>query len=199
MTGFEVYKTYLALKQHFTKQNYDYIKYNGKVRANEKSFEERRDRYFFKKLAVKYADDEILNYFVSNFISNPKGYLRSFSDDIYTQWKIHQESFAYKFRQDIHLLLDDYSAPYQLAFDEIFTVEEGQHTKLIRHYLANEISLETLVVFEACLGFVKDFDKVLTDPIWKDIRMKVLKYLPFIKLDCNVYRTSILSTIGNKL
>ena len=199
MTGFEVYKTYLALKQHFTKQNYDYIKYNGKVRANEKSFEERRDRYFFKKLAVKYADDEILNYFVSNFISNPKGYLRSFSDDIYTQWKIHQESFAYKFRQDIHLLLDDYSAPYQLAFDEIFTVEEGQHPKLIRHYLANEISSETLVVFEACLGFVKDFDKVLTDPIWKDIRMKVLKYLPFIKLDCNVYRTSILSTIVNKL
>ena len=40
MTGFEVYKTYLALKQHFTKQEYDYFKYNGKVRANENSFEQ---------------------------------------------------------------------------------------------------------------------------------------------------------------
>ena len=48
MTGFEVYKMYLALKQHFTKSDYDYFKYEGKVRANENSFEQRRDRYFFK-------------------------------------------------------------------------------------------------------------------------------------------------------
>ena len=53
MTGFEVYKTYLALKQHFTKTDYDYEKYRGKVRASEQSFEQRLDRYFFKKLAVK--------------------------------------------------------------------------------------------------------------------------------------------------
>jgi len=53
VTGFEVYKMYLALKQHFTKDNYDYVKYRGKVTASEKSFEERRDRYFFKKLATK--------------------------------------------------------------------------------------------------------------------------------------------------
>ena len=32
MTGFEVYKMYLALKQHFTKPDYDFWKYNGKVR-----------------------------------------------------------------------------------------------------------------------------------------------------------------------
>lgn len=55
MTGFEVYKMYLALKQHFTKEKYDFYKYNGKVRANEKSFEESSDRYFFKKLATKYS------------------------------------------------------------------------------------------------------------------------------------------------
>ena len=90
MTGFEVYKTYLALKQHFTKQEYDYFKYNGKVRANENSFEQRRDRYFFKKLATRYPSKEIVGYFVANFISDPKGYIGSFSRDGYTKWKIHQ-------------------------------------------------------------------------------------------------------------
>ena len=35
MTGFEVYKMYLALKQHFTKEKYNYHKYHGKVRASE--------------------------------------------------------------------------------------------------------------------------------------------------------------------
>ena len=87
MTGFEVYKMYLALKQHFTKENYDYHTYNGRVRASETSFEQRRDRYYFKKLATKYDRKEILNYFVANFIVDPKGYIKSFSDKNYEQWK----------------------------------------------------------------------------------------------------------------
>ena len=77
MTGFEVYKMYLALKQHFTKEKYDYHKYRGKVRASEDAFEQRHDRYFFKKLATKYSDPEILDYFVANFVSDPKGYIKS--------------------------------------------------------------------------------------------------------------------------
>ena len=119
MTGFEVYKMYLSLKQHFTKPDYDYYKYNGKVRANEKSFEQRQDRYFFKKLATKHTGNKLLHYFVANFVNNPKGYLRSFSEDIYTKWKIHQESFKYKFKQDVNLLLDDNQFPYQIEFEII--------------------------------------------------------------------------------
>ena len=90
MTGFEVYKMYLALKQHFTKPDYDYFKYRGKVRANEQSFEQRRDRYFFKKLATRYSNDEVMDYFVANFVNDPKGYLQSFSKDIYTDWKTNR-------------------------------------------------------------------------------------------------------------
>ena len=32
MEPFEVYKLYLAVKLHFTKKDYDIIKYRGKVR-----------------------------------------------------------------------------------------------------------------------------------------------------------------------
>ena len=53
MTGFEVYKMYIALKNHFTKDTYDYVKYRGKTRATEKSFQGRNDVYFFKKLGTK--------------------------------------------------------------------------------------------------------------------------------------------------
>ena len=149
MTGFEVYKMYLALKQHFTKQDYDYFKYRGKVRANEKSFEQRRDRYFFKKLATLVSDDEVLSYFVANFVNDSKGYLQSFSKDIYTDWKINQESFTYKFKQDVNTLLDDYQTPY-IKHLKNYLLESG-HPPIIKHYLAGNISIETLVVFEKCL------------------------------------------------
>ena len=199
MTGFEVYKMYLALKQHFTKEKYDYHKYRGKVRASEDAFEQRHDRYFFKKLATKYSQQEIVDYFVANFIFDPKGYIKSFNDDVYRNWKVNQESFSYKFKEDVYLLLDEYDYPYQDYYDRVFSIKHGKHPKLLKSYLAGEISLETLVVFETCLGFVKDFDRVLTDPIWKEVRMKIIKYQPFIALDCNVYRGTILDTIATKV
>ena len=33
MTGFDCYRTYLAFKNHFTKDNFDYFKYGGKTNA----------------------------------------------------------------------------------------------------------------------------------------------------------------------
>jgi len=198
VTGYEVYKMYLALKQHFTKQDYDYFKYRGKVRANEKSFEQRRDRYFFKKLATLYSDTEILSYFVANFVFDTKGYIQSFSKDIYTTWKINQESFTYKFKEDVNTLLDDYQTPYADAFEKLFTVESG-HPPIIKHYLAGNISLETLVVFEKCLGFISNFDKKLNDPIWKEVKIKTLKYKPFLNIDCQSYKKVLLETIRTKL
>lgn len=199
MTGFEVYKMYLALKNHFTKLDYDYVKYNGKTRASEKSFEGRNDVYFFKKLGTKYSEAEALGYFVSNFVNDGKGYIRNFSDDIYKKWKIHQESFTYKFQQDVNLLLDDVSAPYEETFQTIFTSRKGQHPPILQRYFAQEVSLETLVVFETCLGYVNDLDKILTDPIWKEVRLKIIKYQPFLSIDCKKYKRITLETIRTKL
>tara|TARA_B100000073_G_scaffold305479_1_gene274701 strand:- start:612 stop:1211 length:600 start_codon:yes stop_codon:yes gene_type:complete len=199
VTGFEVYKMYLALRQHFTKDSYDYVKYRGKVSASEKSFEERRDRYFFKKLATKYDGQKMLDYFVANFIADPRGYIKTFSDGNYESWRINQESFSYKFRQDVNLLLNDYESPYQDKFDKIFEVQSRQHPALLRHYFSGEIKLETLVVFEICLGFVSRFDNVLNDPIWKETRNLILKYKPFLKVDCTKYKAEILTVIRTKL
>ena len=65
MTPFESYKTFLAVKNHFTTDNYDYIKYNGKVGARQSSFETRKDKYQFYKLS-KHKDP--LKYLVANFV-----------------------------------------------------------------------------------------------------------------------------------
>ena len=59
MTPFDVYKTYLAFKNHFTKENYDYFKYCGKSRASLDSFHKRKDRYFFERTSRQKNDEEI--------------------------------------------------------------------------------------------------------------------------------------------
>lgn len=64
--GFDVFKTYLAVKNHFT-TDYDYNKYGGRVTAKLESFTKRPDRYFFHKLSKRYNQRDILDYFVANF------------------------------------------------------------------------------------------------------------------------------------
>jgi hypothetical protein len=63
-TPYEAYKTFLAVKSHFT-TSYDYIKYNGKVSASQHSFEVRKDKYQYYKLS-KHKDP--LQYLVANFV-----------------------------------------------------------------------------------------------------------------------------------
>ena len=68
MAPFDAYREYLALKNHFTKDSYDYHKYCGKTRASLQSFYKRKDRYWFEKISRQKSDDEVRDFFVSNFV-----------------------------------------------------------------------------------------------------------------------------------
>ena len=63
MMPFDSYKTYLSLKNHFTKDNYDYFKYCGKSRASIQSFYKRKeikDLLAYFRLVINSQDDEAL-------------------------------------------------------------------------------------------------------------------------------------------
>ena len=66
---FDAYKQYLSLKNHFTKEKYDYHKYCGKSRATVQSFYKRKDRFWFEKLVRNKSDQEVIEFFISNFIT----------------------------------------------------------------------------------------------------------------------------------
>ena len=61
--GYEAYKKYLAIKLHFTKDEFDFFRYGGTTKAKFETFTKRNDRYFFVKAARKYGD-ELTDYFV---------------------------------------------------------------------------------------------------------------------------------------
>jgi hypothetical protein len=45
--GYEAYKKYLSIKLHFSKDEYDFFKYNGETNAKYETFIQRNDKYFF--------------------------------------------------------------------------------------------------------------------------------------------------------
>ena len=175
--GYEAYKKYLSIKLHFSKDEYDFFKYNGETNAKYETFIQRNDKYFFVKAARKYGDN-IVDYFVSNIISNKSSYIKDMNQEAYLDRQKRIDGLTYYFERDIEQLM----RKSEQNFDKIFKVTRGQHPILIKTYLAKRISIETMCILQNMLNYVKKFDKTIKDTIiWPQLKTKIVKYGPFIK------------------
>ena len=178
----DAYRCYLALKNHFTKEKYDYHKYRGKVRATNAAFYKRRDRFWFEKFARKKNDKEVEEFFVSNFIysTDPAtmwiGEMIKEGEGRYIDWKKKIQSLSYIFKEEVNTLFE------QNKVNEVFDCSKG-HPLILRSYLGGKTSLETLVICDRIFEYRKDFDKKLNDPVWETVSRKIKKYTPFINID----------------
>ena len=184
---YEVYIKYLALKSHFSDLNYDYFKYNGKVKAWRSTFDTRKDKYFFYKLSKK---KDPIEYLVANFIGSNDFYIGNIradeSDQIYMDYKKRKESLSYIFKSDLSKMKEN--------FNDNIVVPDNEHPYLLRLYMRGDISLETLTLINKCVNIFDYWDKELKDDImWPDIKLKAVKYDPFMSVDINKYREIILS------
>ena len=185
---FDTYKAYLGLKNHFTKEKYDYVKYCGKSRASIESFYKRRDRFFFEKISRQKNDEEVIDFFVANFVScdDPQslwvGEIMRNGEDNYTNWKRRTQSLSYVFKEEIGNVFSGKD------FDKMFEIKGTKHPDIVKEHLQGNISLETFLILEKILGFKKDFDKKLGDPVWKFLSLRMEKYNSFLNIDVFRYK-----------
>jgi|TARA_B100000085_G_scaffold125729_1_gene114381 hypothetical protein len=193
MDGFEVYKTYLALKLHFSKDNYNFFTFNGKSRASVQSFEKRKDKYFFKKLGTKYDKTEIVNFLVSHFIIDGNCWIGNISvnkSKTYSEWKNKQQSMSFVFTNEMDALSD-----IQQDFDSLFKVTNGQHPIILKEYLAGNVSLESMVILQKLINYVPYFTSKISEPIvWPEVKKLVVKYEPFLSVDKPKYKRILINT-----
>ena len=179
VTPFNVFCEYLAQKSHFSNVNYDYFKYNKKVRASLTSFNKRRDKYWFEKTSRKYSDEEVVDFLVSNFAlsDNPQnlwiGEIINSGERTYTEWMRRQQSLSYLFKEQSEQLLSNNK------LKDVLSCSKG-HPILLKKFLGGEINLETIVIFDKIFSYRKNFDKKLDDPIWETVSLKIQKYSPFL-------------------
>ena len=183
----DAYRCYLALKNHFTKDHYDYIKYRGKTRASNAAFYKRKDRFWFEKFARQKNDKEIEEFFVSNFIysTDPStvwiGEMIKEGEGRYQEWQKKVQSLTYVFKEETESLFEN------KKIDDMFDCSKG-HPPILKIYLRGDISLESMVIYDRILGYGKDFDKRLKDPVWETVSRKIKKYSPFLNIDVSRYK-----------
>lgn len=174
--AYKTYIDYLALGRHFT-TDYDYHKFNGKIKAKPETFKTRKDVFFFYKLSLEPHRHEIM---LSNMVKNPKIWSRDLIDpqakEVYMEWKKKIDSLSYVFSSELSKL--------KPIFKENFVVENGGHPYLMSLYLQKEISLETFVILSQLTKVLDYWEQNIIDRFLScDIIKLCRKYYPFLDID----------------
>ena len=198
MDEYSVYKMYLALKLHFTTDQYDVIKQKGRIKASRQAFAKRKDIFSIRKVSKTYSDEEVANFLVANFTSGDRwgGLFDAEANERYTEWQKKVQSLSYVFTNDLDALMEELEAENK-TFDDAFTIAKTQHPYIIKAFLRKTITLETLVILEKINPFLDKFDTDLsTDIMWPDISRLIRKYKPFLQFDKEKYSAILRRRVG---
>jgi len=186
MTGHEFCAVYLAIKLHFTNENYNYHLGSGRSKIGIEAFEKRKDKFQFHKLARTIKDEDVVPFLVANFVHNVNTWTRNLVSNqcqaVYLDWKRKMESLSYTFENDFRKIMGDNSSPKDLTAK--FSVIDGEHPHVLRMYMQDEISLETLVILNKLMSFIPRWNNSITDTIvYPKIALLIRKYENFISVD----------------
>lgn len=182
MNAFETYQEYVAIKSHFTVENYDYFKYNGQTNLSLESFECRNDKYQFQKLSkLRNPKDYLIANAAAGNIQWPGEIVSEKGYDNYIDWKRRRGSQTYLFKQNLGEL--------DTNFSENFACKNGQYPHLLMLYKRGKITLETLTIMDEILNFIPFWNKKIKDTIiWPDLYLLIRKYKPFVSFDKEIYK-----------
>ena len=186
MQGLDCYRTYLAMKQHFTNPNFDFFEYNGKVKASEKKYQERTDFYFFETMARKLSDQEVKEYLLASFVSSTDpqkvwiGDIKRSGKDSWLAWQKQRQSEQYFVGEDLDRLARCMEEE-GYTFNNLFETLDG-HPPTLRLHIKGGLSLDTLIILDMVLNFMPQWDKKFRDPLWESLSFKVKKYRPFLSI-----------------
>ena len=197
MNGFEVYKVYLAIKLHFTSKNqsYDFHRHGGRTTAKLATFTKRGDRYFFHKLSKSYNDRTIVDYFVSNFVSNTNLWVGDIigksGDETHKQWSKKLESLQYYYEQDIDYIIERMTSK-DIEFNDLFLSTAGQHPPIVKIFLSKRINFETLVILEDILKFSKNLSSNIAETVlWPKLNDRMIRYKPFLSYNITKFKMAL--------
>lgn len=142
MDGFKAFKLYTAIKLHFTDDSFDVLTNKGHIRGSQAKFEQRRDRSLFERAARKYDDREFIQFVSANCMygNTDPIYNTSEAEDNYKEYLKRRQSITRVFANDLDII--SHSGTAFLDGDNV--------PSMVQLYLADKITIETLVILDAC-------------------------------------------------
>lgn len=177
MDGFESMLMTRCLKNHFTTESFDCIKYGyrvGATKAAGEKFLANPHKLLYDRLS-RQADPEGL--VIANLLINPKVFITdivsSDGQEIYTEWKGRQARLTHQLTQELEV--ND-------NWRKMVAFSPNGLPHIISEYVAGRISPETVVIVDAFAKRLDEWGK-LDHPLMASVQLRLRKYRPFVKFD----------------
>tara|TARA_A100000164_G_C21599961_1_gene627026 strand:+ start:123 stop:716 length:594 start_codon:yes stop_codon:yes gene_type:complete len=187
--GFDSYQLYLAVKLHFNSKDYDFIKYNARVKADLSSFMKRNDKFHFAKLSRTYKH-ELKDFYVANLSQGDYWageLLEKEAQNRFTEYKKRKQKLSHMFEQEVSTLLE------KKTIQEVLTCSNGQHPYLLKQFLGKKISIETMCILNDITDYSITWNKLIKENIvYPDTYHKIKKYRTFLSYDFKQYKQKLI-------
>jgi hypothetical protein len=186
MDGFKAYRYYLAIKLHFTTDNFNVFQNRGNVKGTREAFNARNDRYIFEKLASKRPEDkDIIQFFVANFAYGKDSaiYAGQEAEDNFLLWQKRKQSITKTFVDDLASILTQVEVN-KLSTESIFDFKDNEYPLVLKMFIGGKISIESLRIIDDFANIVSNWKNHPTVKyIWDDELRRVIKLTGFVKYD----------------
>ena len=198
--GFDVYRNYLAMKLHFTNQNFDYFQAGGKTNAKEETYRQRNDFWFFETLAKKYTAQEIQELLLASFVLSEEtskvwiGDIKSDGNNRYLVWKKQMEAITYHFSEDLDTMVrcvEQGEYTFATLFGATLSESETRPPGALKLLYKRRILQISFLICDQAINFIPHWDKYLIDPLWESISFKIKKMKPFLSIEVDKFRKLI--------
>jgi hypothetical protein len=181
LNEFETYCLFVSLRQHFTKETYDYFKYKGKVKTSLNSFTSRRDRFMFQKLSKLHNAETLCDFIVANIVCG-KTWIGDFLDDEaednYKKFLKINQALSYHFQNELDNIFSEYAPKHS------FKVQKNSYPPILMMYMSGRVSIQTMIVLDNFIRYTSRWNQTYhDDPIWVKHHLLFMKYAPFLKYD----------------
>ena len=186
MDGFKAYKYYIAVKLHFTKDNFNVFKNRGNLKGTREAFNARNDRLMFERLARKFpVDKDLIQYYVANFAygNDTAVYSMEEADSNLIEWNRRKQSITKIFSDDCNKILLD-ACKNKLKQQDIFNLTNKGYCSILKLFLGNHISIETVRIiddFHPMVDIWKTNSSMLL--LWENEIRRIEKSKGFVKYD----------------
>ena len=185
ITGFRCYKYYIAIKLHFTKDNYNVFETRGNVKGSEQAFIARNDRYLFERIARKHQTDrEVIKYFVANFSygNDAVVYNENDAEDNLQEFTRRRESLTRIFENDLNEVVLQ-KEKQGLSRKQVFEFNLDSPPLLLKMYLGGKVTIETMFLLNKINGYLQLWHNNSSMLLWEEEIRRIEKCEGFVKFN----------------
>ena len=181
LSAFDTFCMFMALKNHFTTESYDFVKYKGKVRFTQETFLSNKDKLHYQRLSRICDENDMHDYLIATFVTD-KRWIGHFLDeeakDRFTEYRKRKQSLGYMFGNELDRL-------FLLQAPELAFKPTGNYALPIRMYMQGDMSLETFALLSKYLGLTESYDAKYgkDDIVWGRMSMLIRKFTSFLVCD----------------